>query len=105
MRILASHKFADLERKEIRVLQLSPRECSELQLPDGDQLALETIAGGKTHRTYLRPDECLILIRLLSKGVYLAVEGFYLTKHAKPRRSGATRVNRKGKDETTGRHK
>lgn len=75
--IVTEHQFANL--KSIRVEYHTNEELEELQLPKEDKLALVFENIEKTSRFHIRPDEALIIIRILSEAVYQAVEGYAMS--------------------------
>jgi hypothetical protein len=74
MKTLGRFKF--INRKEIRALYLSRTDQKRLKVPECDSLALCFIEGEDEHRTYLRPDEALIIARLLTDAVYQTTSAY-----------------------------
>jgi hypothetical protein len=71
MKCLAEHKFEN--DKSIAVMFLDqPKEG----VPEVDTLALVFRDGDKHTGHHMRPDEALIVIRLLSEGLYESVKGY-----------------------------
>jgi hypothetical protein len=74
MKIIAEHKYDN--RKALRVRYLNSSDQKRLGVPDCDTLALCFDDGENESRWYLRPDEAVMLINLLSRGVFNSVAGY-----------------------------
>lgn len=74
MRVLASHEFSN--DKAIKVLLLDKDDQQRVGAPGPDVFVLARIDGERSKDTFLRPDEALIIIKLLSEALYKAVTGY-----------------------------
>lgn len=74
MKILAEHKYKN--DKAIRVLYLNSTDQRKLGVPKCDTLALCFEMDDHETRYYIRPDEAVLIIRLLSEGVFKSVRGY-----------------------------
>lgn len=74
MKVLAEHKYQN--DKAIRVLYLNTSDQKRLEVPECDTLALCFDLDGEETRFYLRPDEVVMVINLLSRGLFNSVKGY-----------------------------
>ncbi len=74
MKTLSEYKFKN--NKSIRVVYRNSKETKKAGLPDCDAFSLEFIINGKRTGFGIRPDEMVIIINLLSEGLYKGIDGY-----------------------------
>lgn len=74
MKVLAEHRYQN--NKALRVLYLTTSDQKSLGVPECDTLAICFDDGEKETRWYIRPDEAVMLINLLSRGIFNSVSGY-----------------------------
>jgi hypothetical protein len=74
LKVLASHKFKN--DKEILVAYLDRKDQRKMGVPEEDTLALTFITDEYERSYCIRPDEALIIIRLLAEAVDKSVKGY-----------------------------
>jgi hypothetical protein len=78
MKVLSSHKFEN--DKEIRVVRLTADDQKRLDVPECDVLGMAFRRDGRWKWLCFRPDEAVLMIRLLSEGLFESVQGYSLGK-------------------------
>jgi hypothetical protein len=71
VKVLSSYKFEN--DKEIRVVQLTADDQKRLDVPECDVLGMAFRRGGRWKWLCFRPDEAVLMIRLLSEGIFKGV--------------------------------
>lgn len=74
MKILSEYKFHN--KKAIRLVYRTKKETKEIGLPICDAFVLEFDAGGEKTAVGLRPDEMVIIIRVLSDALFKGIENY-----------------------------
>jgi hypothetical protein len=62
--------------KSFETYYLSKDDAVRLNVPECDAIGLRRVADDDSHWTYMRPDEALILARLLIDAVHQTCDGF-----------------------------
>jgi hypothetical protein len=74
MRVLSAYRFKN--SKEIRVEHVTKSEARKHGVPECDSLALVFDMEFGIERLFIRPDEAVIIINLLSDALYKSVKGY-----------------------------
>lgn len=74
MRLLTRHQFAN--DRAFETVLLSPEDQRERELPECDVIGFRRVTENGVHVTCLRPDEALIMARMLIDAVREVTEGY-----------------------------
>lgn len=74
MKILSEYKFKN--KKSIRVVYRTSKETKAKKLPDCDAFTLEFVVDGEVSGFGIRPDEMVIIIRLLSDALFQGIKTY-----------------------------
>jgi hypothetical protein len=71
MKTLSSYQYEN--DKEMRVVQLDAEDRKHLEVPDCDVLGMAVRSNGRWKWMCFRPDEAVLMVKLLSEAVFESV--------------------------------